>query len=191
MREGLSPDLNYLFTPSTFTDTANKDNFTTGILIQRPYSTRFTSINTFLTPSFMRGRCPRIATSVPTLHRRRHRPIRYGIYPDRIYSVLGPQLPVAPLDLIAFSETHTVLMQTAKSQASSADTKLGRRPPGPSFDFHQFTNPLKINTEHGIEVPKRIGLPTFRQILDLRQEFANVKILLRLGGSSKRILIHK
>ena len=27
--------------------------------------------------------------------------------------------------------------------------------PGPSFLFHQFTNPLKINRKHGIHVPER------------------------------------
>ena len=48
-----------------------------------------------------------------------------------------------------------------KSQVNPFTLTQGvyHRAPGPNFKFHQFTNPLDINTDHGVQIPggKRIN----------------------------------
>ena len=87
--------------------------------------------------------------------RRRPRATAHEIYPLRSSPAQASQLPVR----------HTANPPRGPQPSSSLGERnhftpthgLIQRASGPNFRFHQFTNPLGIDTVHGVHVPEQIS----------------------------------
>ena len=87
--------------------------------------------------------------------RRCPQPTTHEIYPVRASPFQASQSPARHTPSPAKGPQPLSTRQRANPFAPTKSTF--HRAPGPNFRFHQFTNPLGFNTEHGVHDPKRIN----------------------------------
>ena len=88
--------------------------------------------------------------------RRRPRPVTREIYPVGVSQVRAPYSPATSRYRTSQPRgSQTSLSTKAKAKPFVPTQTTFHGPTGPNFKFHQFANPLKINTYHGIHVPER------------------------------------
>ena len=76
--------------------------------------------------------------------------------PGRVSPVRAPQLPSASRYMACPPWSAQTSSLKAKAKPFTPTQRTFHRPSGPSTNFQQFTNPLGIFTEHGIQVPERL-----------------------------------